>query len=87
MPVCVDCRAQPQSAAVAGYDGKWRCLRCNEIHAAAVLRESGNSAPNASEDRPFVSAKQTSRTAEERRQERAKKMLEKYGITKRNEWR
>lgn len=36
---------------VQGYDGEFRCLACHKLHCDMVLEESGDSAPNASEDR------------------------------------
>jgi hypothetical protein len=81
MPACVDCFRPVQGAAVAGYDGKWRCLACNRIHGEAVLLESGESAPNASEERPgrIIGHDET---AETKRKKRASAMIEKYGIRK-----
>lgn len=46
---CVDCFV-PADPAIRGYDKKWRCLKCNQTHMDAVLGESGDSAPNDSED-------------------------------------
>lgn len=45
---CTGCglRLEPQ---IKGYDGKWRCVRCNELHADAVFREAGQSVPNPGE--------------------------------------
>jgi hypothetical protein len=81
MPPCCDCH-KPGDPLVAGYDDCWRCIPCNAMHAAAVLRESGNSAPNESENRPGVVAvpKPEQETA---RQARAKRILEKYGVERR----
>lgn len=83
MPLCVDCRHVTQGAAVAGYDGQYRCLACNEAHAKAVLRESGDSAPNASEERPGRPAAPEGEAAKARREARVKATLEKYGVAKR----
>lgn len=35
--------------AIKGYDGLWRCMRCNEIHAELVFKEAGEKAPNPGE--------------------------------------
>jgi hypothetical protein len=50
VPPCSDC-GKPADPAIRGYDSKWRDLRCNETHMDSVLGESGDSAPNASEDK------------------------------------
>jgi hypothetical protein len=84
MPVCVDCH-KLASPSVSGYDAKWRCLACNQLHAAAVLRESGDSAPNASEHRPGVPITHDE-AKEKKRQTHAKRMLEKYGVAQKNRW-
>ena len=77
MPPCSDCGKIPVGASVSGYDGKWRCLKCNDIHAISVLRESGNAAPNASEETISTTAP---RRDDSSRQRRAKEILAKYGV-------
>jgi hypothetical protein len=78
MPACVDCHRQIDPM-VAGYDGKWRCLKHNDAHTSAVLRESGDASPNESENRPGVAVKHDE-IADAKRKKRASEMLEKYGI-------
>lgn len=58
LPVCVGnpnhkcgIKADP---AIKGYDGKWRCYPCNDIHSELVLAEAGEGAPDASQPR-FIS--------------------------------
>ena len=82
MPKCVDCETQIVGAAIAGFDGQWRCLQHNELHNEAVLQESGDSAPNESENIKHFSAR-VDEAKEKRRQEKAAKILDKYGVAKR----
>lgn len=84
MPVCAGpCGRQVFAAAVQGYDGKWRCLTCNDLHAAEVLHESGDSAPNASEHSPGRAADAIDPRHAAERSKHAARMLERYGVTKR----
>ena len=76
------CGKQIVGAAIAGYDGKWRCLPCQELHTADVLRESGESAPVASDEVKHFAAR-VDEAKEKRRQERAARMVEKYGAQRR----
>jgi hypothetical protein len=82
MPACALCMRQIMGAAVQGYDGRWRCLACNDVHATEVLHESGDAAPNESENQPGLAAAKTPEATERRRQARAAAILEKYGVTK-----
>jgi hypothetical protein len=82
MPVCVDCR-KVASPAIGGYDSKWRCLECNQLHVEYVLRESGNSAPNDSENRPGRPIAHDA-DVEANRKSRAARIMEKYGVQRHN---
>jgi hypothetical protein len=82
MPKCVDCETQITGAAIAGFDGRWRCLKHNELHNEAVLQESGDSAPNESENIKHFAAR-VDEAKEKARKKKADAMLEKYGVGKR----
>jgi hypothetical protein len=82
MPKCVDCDAQTKGVAISGYDGKWRCWSHNDQHNAAVLRESGEAPPLPSDETIPLPAR-IDAMKEKARQDRAAKVLDKYGLTKR----
>jgi hypothetical protein len=42
---------------IKGYDDKWRCVPCNQLHGEMVFRESGNSAPTPSDETKMKDAK------------------------------
>ena len=87
MPACVDCVPPgPADPMVQGYDGKWRCMLHTRLHNEAVFRESGNAAPVPSDDQRGKRA-EVSASAEAARQAHAKRILDKYGVTRRTpEW-
>ena len=84
MPVCAGCLKPIVGAAVAGYDGEWRCLSCNRVHGEAVLLESGDSAPLPSDESIAKPAPPPDELAEKRRQKRADEILERYGVTRKS---
>ena len=83
MPPCPDCLKQIIGVAVAGYDGVFRCLKDNALHYAAVLRESGESAPLPSDESKMKNAAPEPEEARKKRDARVKDTLERYGVTKR----
>jgi hypothetical protein len=83
MPCCATCLKPIRDVAICGYDSRWRCCPCNEAHTKDVFRESGESAPLPSEDRPFKTPEQEAAGAAAKREARVKTMLERYGVTKR----
>ena len=51
LPKCVGnpkqpCRTGPTDFMIKGYDDKFRCRVCNDIHGALVFKEAGESPPN-----------------------------------------
>ncbi len=84
MPVCATCLKTIFAAAVQGYDGKWRDLRCHNAHIDDVFLEAGESAPVPSDDTQSFAPYKRDPAAEKKRQDKAKAVLEKYGVHKRD---
>jgi hypothetical protein len=61
---CPVCR-KPADPAIKGYDGAWRCVICHVAHCDMVNMESGDTAPNLSEETKPLTV--TGRTLEEKR--------------------
>lgn len=61
LPKCVGTPMQPcgviADPAIKGYDDRYRCFPCNDIHSELVFQESGDSAPGATKPR-FISVKE-----------------------------
>ena len=84
MPCCATCLKPIRDVAISGYDARWRCCPCNEAHTKDVLRESGESAPTPSEERPFKTGAEEAAEKVAKREARIKNMLEKYGVVRRD---
>ena len=81
MPPCATCMRIIYGAAIQGYDGRWRCLKCNQAHIADVFRESGESAPLPSDDTSLSHTSAKFDAAHDaKRKAKAKAILDKYGV-------
>lgn len=72
---------KPADPAISGYDDVFRCLDCHKFHIELVLLESGDSEPNASEDRTqeFLAVPK----GQDGQAARATALLDKLGAAKR----
>lgn len=68
---------KPADPAISGYDNVFRCIACHRIHVELVLKEAGESEPNASEDRAADMLKV--RKGETGEQARRRAILQQYG--------
>lgn len=82
MPPCATCGKVVVGAAIKGWDGAWRDLSCHEAHNNDVLRESGESSPVESDNVKHFNAR-VDEAKEKQRKERAAKVCEKYGVSRR----
>lgn len=90
MPPCVGnphmiCRGGPNMLVIKGYDDKYRCEKCNELHIELVMKEAGKSSPNS--EPKFVAAKLDKRAEAERmaRMQSLSKKLEDSGHSRASE--
>ena len=80
--MCKLCLKQCVGAAIQGYDGAYYCMACIGEHHKMVLQESGESAPVESDNVKHLAAR-VDEAKEKKRQERAARMVEKYGAQRR----